>query len=580
MNIVWGIIVLSSLSYHLGHDITNVISWDVYGYYLYLPALLKYCDTSQYLFALEHLSEYQVSAELYQLTDLAGIKAPIYTIGMALIYLPFYLIADLIAIIFPTIKADGMSPVYQWAIVIASWSYAYVGILYTSKLLKALKFNSLTIAATLCGIFLGSNYFHYAAFENGMPHIYLYTLYALLVYLTHLWHIEAKSKYVILGGIVIALLCLARPSEIVALLIPIFYGIYNGLSIIVKIQRIKRYRRQILLMIFSGISLILLQILFWKLNIGKWIFNGYAGHYFDFLDPHIWEGIFSFRKGWLVYSPIYFLALIGIPLLWNRDKRFFFPVTIFFILNIYIVLSWHIWWYASSFGMRALIQSYAIIALPLAATIEKMISLWWSRIAGFALILLFVAFNQFQDWQYRNGILLQDEMTKTFYWKSFLKLNKNLKLRVFVDTEEIYRATGSYVQLIGGKDPSEGQDLSVDTIPPGKFGATKRLFLKETMKDEDEKWINVSAEIMMASDKYNRYSQARLVTAIKHEDKDIKWVGVRAQWMTIPKQWETITYDFRIDNNTHQDAYLETTLWNNGPDTIYIKSIDLNQYSD
>ena len=46
------LIICLSLCVHLTQS-TLVISWDVYGYYLYLPAVFKYYDTSQYLFAYE-----------------------------------------------------------------------------------------------------------------------------------------------------------------------------------------------------------------------------------------------------------------------------------------------------------------------------------------------------------------------------------------------------------------------------------------------------------------------------------------------------------------------------------------------
>ncbi|NNF34867.1 MAG: hypothetical protein HKN68_12205 [Saprospiraceae bacterium] len=569
--LIWLLIVVTSLSHFISLDDLRVITWDVYGYYLYLPAILKYGDTSQYVFAVEHLSQYKVSEQIYQITDWNGYKAPIYTIGMALIYLPFYLIADLIAHLIPSITADGLSPIYQWSIVIGSWIYTGVGLFFSNKILRILKVSRLSILITLCVIFLGTNYFHYATYENGMPHHFLYTLYTVLIYCTIRWHSDAKLKYIIGGSICIALLCLARPSELVSLLIPGLYGIYGGLSWLVKIQRIKKYFFQILIMGAIGLALVFIQMLFWKINLDQWVFNGYQGHHFDFLSPHIQEGLFSFRKGWLIYSPLCMLGIIGIPFLWKYDRRWIFPVLIFMIVNTYIVLSWHIWWYASSFGMRAMIQSYAVLMIPTAFFIE-----WLMKRSSGKWMIIFISaagifLNQFQDWQYRNKILLQDEMNAVFYQKSFMKSDLDLSLRKYIDAPEYYKGDKN-LQPMSKYDP-----VYQDTILPGAFSYTHRIPVKELIQISYDQWINAEAIVSMEGNDFNSHQQARLVVAQKDSKNDIKWRGVRFQQMMVAERLK-LDFDFKVEPQQSPEEYVEITIWNNGPDTIYLKTLNVNLY--
>ncbi len=73
----------------------NILSWDVFGYYLYLPAQFIYHDP--YLLHQDWLhqivAEYQSTATLYQInlhpeTNNWIIK---YSMGMSILYAPFFL---------------------------------------------------------------------------------------------------------------------------------------------------------------------------------------------------------------------------------------------------------------------------------------------------------------------------------------------------------------------------------------------------------------------------------------------------------------------------------------------------------
>src|SRR6185436_10253555 len=118
------------------------------------------------------------------------------------------------------------------------------------------------------------------------------------------------------------------------------------------------------MMAVLGILIFLPQLFYWKHQTGSWFFNSYLNEHFYFNNPHVFYGLFSFRKGWLVYTPIMFFALAGLYTLFKTMKEFFYPVLILFLLYIYVAFSWWCWWYGGSYGQRALIDIYPFLAVP------------------------------------------------------------------------------------------------------------------------------------------------------------------------------------------------------------------------
>jgi len=162
---------------------------------------------------------------------------------------------------------------------------------------------------------------------------------------------------------------------------------------------------------------------------GSFLYFSYGEERFFFDNPQIFRGLFGYRKGWLLYAPIMFFALIGVFFLRNKLKAFFLPIILFVTLNIYVILSWWAWWYGGSFGLRAFIDSYALLIFPLAA----IISFFYQksnkkiRLAVFASAVLFISHGMFQTKQYHYGAIHWDSMSKAAYWDSFGNLKQSEK---------------------------------------------------------------------------------------------------------------------------------------------------------
>lgn len=400
----------------------NITSWDTLGYYLYLPAKFIFNDLGLKNIqpAQDMMNKYELSATFYQVVPHENGNHIIkYSSGLALLFAPLFFITHFL-VQFTNFPADGFSLPYQIAVFVTSLIFLLLGLVYLRKLLNLIFQEKITILI-LITLFLGTNLFSIFTFHTSI-HLYLFALYAILLWNVVLWHNKPSKIRAVFIGLIIGLLTIIRPTELISLIIPVFYGIYNLKSLKIKYDLVRQNSWHILLALIAGLIAVLPQLLYWKYTTGNLFFYSYVnpGEGFDFHSPHIINVLFSFRKGWLIYTPIMIFALIGFYHLHRYYKEFFYPVLFFTLINIYIVSSWSCWWYAGSFSQRALSQSYVILALPLGAFFHYILTkIKAVKTIAFIMFFLLIVLNLFQHWQYKVGIIDDMRMTKPYYFAVF-----------------------------------------------------------------------------------------------------------------------------------------------------------------
>ena len=201
----------------------------------------------------------------------------------------------------------------------------------------------------------------------------------------------------------------------------LFYGIRNPNNASQK--SFKLYN--LLLFSFILFAIWLPQFSYWKETTGSMLGWTDNQENFFFSQPVLWKGLFSFKKGWFIYTPIMIFAVLGIPLLRKHSQGLLLPVIAFVIINWMIMFSWWCWWYGSSFGQRAMIDSYALMSLPLAASVRYFCNKGKAmQLIGLALSLFFIWLNIFQTFQFENQSLSGTGMTEKIYINQFGKQKK------------------------------------------------------------------------------------------------------------------------------------------------------------
>jgi len=399
----------------------DVLKHDMYVYYSYLPATFIYNDLT---FEFIHDLPPDDKREIWTLNAPNGNKVQKMTMGMAMMYAPFFGMAHLTAHLMDDVPADGYSWVYHLFMALSALIFALAAIFIQRKLLLKY-FDEKTVSFTLLGIALGTNYYYYTTSEGPMSHIYNFFLISLFVWQVIKWLEGFHWKNAIWVGLSFGLIVLIRPINAIVILIPLFYGVRSFAEFVLRIKDVFSHYYQVLLMLTLIGLVIFPQLWYWHMNTGDWIYYSYNDEGFFFNDPRILEGLFSFRKGWLIYAPVMLFSIIGLFLLWIRSKasKFKIAILLYFIAHIYIIYSWWCWWYGGSFGSRPMIDATAILSIPLAAFIATSFNWkftsWVSRI----LIIGFVGLNLFQSMQYRRGIIHWDSMTKDSYFLVFGQSN-------------------------------------------------------------------------------------------------------------------------------------------------------------
>lgn len=393
----------------------KIIQDDVISYYAYLPATLIFNDLD-FKFIQDLPEDFEGTIWIHAAPN--GKPIIRMTMGMAFLWTPFFIIAHGLAHMLD-VSTLGYSWPYSLSIFIATLFYLFVGLFFLRKILLRY-FSDVTIAVVLVLVVLGTNLMYYVISEPGMTHVYNFGLINLFIYITFKWLDKTNLKYSIILGLLAGIIVLIRPVNIIVLLFPALIGIssFSGLW-----ERIEKNWNWILIAGIAAFLVIVPQLLYWKSQTGHFIFNSYMDQgKFYFLKPQIINGLFSYRKGWLLYTPVMFFAFLGFFWVKKYTANLVLPIVIFLVINIYVVYSWWCWWYGGCYGSRPMVDMYGIMAIPLAAFIERVLisKTWMKSIVAFLLLGL-ILLNQFQMNQYRISLLHFDSMTKEAYWGVFGK---------------------------------------------------------------------------------------------------------------------------------------------------------------
>jgi hypothetical protein len=494
----------------------NILSWDVFGYYLYLPLGFIYQDISLQDPDVIHsiIAKYNSTETFYQMYLLEnGNWVMKYSMGMAIFYLPFFLLGHGIALIsgFP---ADGFSEPYQWCMIAGNMFYSILAIWLLLKVLLHF-FNQNLTALLLVFIILGTNWLMTAMGSMMMPHIPLFTALCGVILLTIRWAEHPSKKRAFLLGALIGLMTIARPTEALVAMIPVFW-------VATPVTWFKKFKtlaaeKHILFIMAGGILVLLPQLLYWKVITGEFLYKSYNNPQegLDFLYPHTIDFLFSFRKGWFIYTPLMIIGILGFIGIWKYHKDKLLPLGFFAGLSIYIASSWSTWWYAASFSQRPMVQILPVMAISLGYGIRyARRNGAFFRYSVIVLCFLFTVLNLFQTWQYHKGIIHPERMTRQYYAAVFLKteipadaenlllVNRNIahphKHTITSDYTEYKNWTGCNNYIEAPPEITVDGKCCLPITASGEYSGYLDIPFHD-ITPVDHAWIEISADVKLNS---------------------------------------------------------------------------------
>ncbi len=430
----FSLLVVLLFLYSAVHDIERrtdwraqrLMNWDIEAYHHYLPALFIHGDVRDlsYVPALDSALHGPAGpiAHAVRTHPITGHQYNKCSLGVALFQLPGFLLAHAYASSpLSTYPADGYSIPYRWAIQLSTALAVVLGLLVLRRLLLR-HFSDTAATLTLIAIGLGTNLYYYTTLEAGMSHGYLFLLTALVAERADAWHRAPSAGALRTLAACVALAVVTRPVEGLLVLVPLGWGLGAGGSLKRTWAQLRERPMILVQCVLIAFALVLPQLLYWKATTDQWLYFSYDNEGFNFGDPHVLDGLFSYRKGWLVYSPLVAFGFAGIAVALLRRPRpqWLGGVLLYLVVELYVVFSWHQWWYGGSFGCRALVGALPLMALPMAYLFQVISERGRLATAALALVVLAgVRLNLFQQEQYLAAIIHWDSMTRERYWEVF-----------------------------------------------------------------------------------------------------------------------------------------------------------------
>lgn len=586
-------------------DSWKVLGWDVLSYYQYLPYTFIYHDIgmSNAQILKDLIEQYNLSGTYYQAFQIPnGNYIPMYTIGMGILFAPFFFIAHIYVGIFGNYAADGFSFPYQFAIGNGVMIYIVAGIFLIRKVLLHF-LTEIETCLSMILIMLGTNYFHEANSDGTMPHAILFAGYAWVLWLTIKWHEGQRLKTMCWLGFALGFLILTRGSEIVALLIPFLWGIYDRNSLKEKWNLLLRHKRQIGIGIACFMIIPFLQMIYWKTVTGQFIFFSYQNtEGFDWDGRHIMKVLFSYKKSWFLYTPMIILSILGIFAIKRYARPHYLTFLIFFLVNFYFIASWAAWWQGGSFGMRYYVESYAVMCVPMGFFVRWLMQVrLWIKVIVSTITFFFLFLNLFQTWQFDNWIIDGYAMTKKYYWKVFLKTKVTEEDKKYKEVTRSFTGnykfenTGDYNEkTIGYFDfekinsayvKPEFQDTTYFLSPPYSCKITKDLIYSPTLEIpysaitmKEHAWLKVSLDYYPVHDL--KIGSAALVIHFTHRNKFVNsYKGVSLEQAGYKlNQWNHLEVDYLTPYPLSMDDKLKVFVYITGDKEIYIDNLHIRAF--
>lgn len=406
---------------------TRPIKGDAEAYYAYLPALLIYNDPSYSFIQTQEIEKkyyFENSSKSFLVELKNGNKINKTFPGVAILYLPFFLLAHLIAMLFGY-AADGYSNVYQYLFDFGHFFYATLGMVFFYKVLSHFRFNKWKVLLALVVIVLGTNLWYYILLDQSVTHIHNFCLINISVYLFLSFLVNGKIKFAQLLALILGITILTRPTNIIT--VPFLFIFLSKEQTIWTSLQLFLQRKIIWFTTLVLLIAIAIPILLWKWQADVWLAYSYGEESFDFYNAEVFNFLFSYIKGWFIYTPLALLILLfGIPITLKNNKRQGALILVFYGASIFLFSSWWCWYYGCTMSQRVMVDHYLLLGL-LVVYILNYFNYKKLIIIGIP-ALFFILLNQVQSYQVFNGFFPCANTNSEMYWDQFMCLTPKAKI--------------------------------------------------------------------------------------------------------------------------------------------------------
>jgi hypothetical protein len=292
-----------------------------------------------------------------------GRTGNLHPIGPALLWSPFYVAADLFVRLGGG-SADGEGPAYRNAVALASLCFGWLGLVLVYRTARARSERWAALTATLA-IGFGTFLYWYLAFAPTMAHALAFFAAALFV---GVWLGPSVGvRRAAFLGAACGLVALTRWANALIALLPL-------IEALPRLRRPQEWRpllRETLAFAAAALVVFSPQMLVWKRLYGSWLTIP-QGSAFVGAEP-AWSGVlFSPHHGLFSWSPLLYLALPGLWLVFRGMRWRGLAVLVFAVALVRLNAGVADWWGGAAFGARRFDALLPLMGIGLAATLAAL----------------------------------------------------------------------------------------------------------------------------------------------------------------------------------------------------------------
>jgi hypothetical protein len=351
---------------NLAEGINNAIRSDGLGYYAWTQFFMEGQNLCFDDIRVRYENYSPQNAWVIKPIENSDCFLPIYPFGMGLILIPFFLIALAISGKYQIHEIDALSTHFQIMVSTSSTIFVTSGLYLFRKLIFLYFPFILPIVANfiVISLLLGSNLLHYATYDGIFSHGSSFFVNSIILFLTIKTLISknlSRINLFLLGFLPLFGMTI-RPTNVSFILFTVLV-----LFVVVKNRDFIKLKFLVIGFI-SGLLIIFLQILLWKISTGTFFYFTYYDYEgFSFQPFTIFRILFSFNPhGLLPWSPILVLALLGALGSYKFSRPIFLTSVTVFAINSIAFASWTQPYGGGAFGNRLYIDLYPLLFIPIA----------------------------------------------------------------------------------------------------------------------------------------------------------------------------------------------------------------------
>ncbi len=361
----------------------RVAASDEIEYFSYLPSILLDGDLNfrnQYEYFCSRDPQDCVKSR-FQETFLdmktpTGMQINFGPMGTAVLWLPFYLVAHLFALIAqnfnPAFAASGVSQPYIFAVSVGSAFWGWVGMYLAYRIARHYFDEAIALGSALVILF-ATNAVYYMYVAPAFSHAT--SLFASALFVFVWWRTrESRARGNWLHWFALGasggLMTMVREQEGVFFVMVLVEGAHVLYGVLHKSEKYVALQKWILgafVMAFGALLVFLPQLMVYRVLNGNFMPARNVTDKFTWNGNHILDILFSNFHGLFTWTPVVLLAVIGLFLLWRQDKLLAAAFLVAFAVETYLLGSFSTWFGGAAYGGRRFINCTVLFVIGLAA---------------------------------------------------------------------------------------------------------------------------------------------------------------------------------------------------------------------